>query len=55
MVVIGNFKHKNTHYVIFVLLDEPKSTKGTFGFSSAGWNAVPTAKEIINIITEENK
>lgn len=53
--VIGNFKHKNTHYVIYVLLDEPKSTKETFGFSSAGWNAVPTAKEIINIITEENK
>ena len=51
--VIGNFKHKNRHYVIYVLLDEPKSTKETYGFASAGWNAVPTAKDIINIITQE--
>ena len=51
--VIGNFKYKDTHYVIFVLLDEPKSTKETYGFASAGWNAVPTAKEVINIITAE--
>lgn len=53
--IVGNFKYKNTHYVIYVLLDEPQPTKETYGFVSAAWNAAPTAKEIINIIIEENK
>ena len=51
--VIGNFKYGNTHYVIYVMLDEPQAIEETFGFRTSGWNAVPTAKEIINIIIGE--
>ncbi|MBQ7304500.1 MAG: hypothetical protein IJW75_06285 [Alphaproteobacteria bacterium] len=51
--VIGNFKYGNTHYVIYVMLDEPQAIKETFGFQTSGWNAVPTAREITNIIIGE--
>lgn len=41
-------------YAILVVLDEPQPIAETYNFNTSGWNAVPTAKEIINIITEEN-
>mgnify|MGYP002041318991 FL=1 len=37
-------------YLILVMLDEPKPVEGTHGFRTAGWNAVPTAKAILNRI-----
>ena len=30
------------------MLDEPKGTKDTFGFSTGGWTATPMAKEMIS-------
>jgi hypothetical protein len=36
--------------VVLVVLDEPKAIKETFGFATAGWNAAPTAGNIINRI-----
>ena len=30
-------------YLVLILLDEPKPTKDTYGFATAGWNAAPTA------------
>ena len=34
-------------YLVLVLLDEPKATKETFGFATAGWNAAPAAGNVI--------
>ena len=37
---------------MFVLLDEPQPTEETYNFYTSGWNAVPTAREIIEIIID---
>ncbi|MDX2141884.1 MAG: penicillin-binding protein 2 [Rhodospirillaceae bacterium] len=34
-------------YVVLVVLDEPRGTKETYNFATAGWNAAPTAGNII--------
>jgi cell division protein FtsI (penicillin-binding protein 3) len=38
------------HYVLLVLLDDPQPLPETYGFATAGWNAVPTAGRIIERI-----
>ena len=35
---------------MFVLLDEPQPIEETYNFYTSGWNAVPTAKELIEKI-----
>ncbi len=47
---IGAFPMDNPRYAIIVMLDEPKATLETYGFATAGWNAVPTAGKIIERI-----
>jgi cell division protein FtsI (penicillin-binding protein 3) len=47
---IGAFPMDNPKYAIIVMLDEPKATPDTYGFATAGWNAVPTAGKIIERI-----
>ena len=47
---IGNFNYKKKTYVLLVMLDEPKPIKQTYGFVSAGWNVVPLAAKIVNIL-----
>ncbi|MDE2383225.1 MAG: penicillin-binding protein 2 [Alphaproteobacteria bacterium] len=44
---IGAFPMDHPKYAILVMLDEPQAIPGTYGFSTAGWNAVPTASNII--------
>lgn len=44
---IGNFEYNNKQYAIIVILDEPKPIEETYNFNTSGWNAVPTAGEII--------
>jgi cell division protein FtsI (penicillin-binding protein 3) len=44
---IGAFPMDNPHYAIIIMLDEPKATPETYGFATSGWNAVPTAANII--------
>ena len=44
---IGAFPMEKPRYAIFVMLDEPQAIPGTYGFQTAGWNAVPTAAAII--------
>ncbi|MBL8788960.1 MAG: penicillin-binding protein 2 [Rhizobiales bacterium] len=44
---IGAFPMDKPKYAILVMLDEPKALPETYGFSTAGWNAVPTAGRII--------
>jgi len=47
---IGAFPMDQPRYLILVMLDEPKATPETYGFATAGWNAVPTAGKIIERI-----
>ncbi len=46
-VFTGAFPMENPQYVVLVMMDEPKATPESFGFSTSGWNAVPTAGNII--------
>lgn len=34
-------------YAIFIMLEDPKATKKTFGFNAAGWNSVVVTRRII--------
>jgi len=34
-------------YLLLIMLDEPQPVQGTFGFATAGWNAAPTAANVI--------
>ena len=47
---IGAFPMDNPKYLVMVMLDDPKAIPGTYGFATAGWNAVPTAGKIIERI-----
>lgn len=47
---IGAFPMEAPRYAIIVMLDEPRATPETYGFATAGWNAVPTAGKIIGRI-----
>ena len=50
---ISAFPHSNPKYALLVVIDEPKATKETFGFNTAGWNAVPISKNIISAIAPQ--
>jgi cell division protein FtsI (penicillin-binding protein 3) len=47
---VGAFPMDDPKYVLLVLLDEPQATPDTYGFATAGWNAVPTAGKIVQRI-----
>ena len=34
-------------YLLLIMLDEPKGLPETHGFATSGWNAAPTAAEVI--------
>jgi cell division protein FtsI (penicillin-binding protein 3) len=44
---VGAFPMNDPKFVILVSIDEPKGTKDTFGFATAGWVAAPSVKVII--------
>lgn len=46
-VFTGAFPMDDPQYVVMVMLDEPQATPETYGFSTSGWNAVPTAGNVI--------
>jgi cell division protein FtsI (penicillin-binding protein 3) len=46
----GVFPMDDPRYVIVVMLDEPKATKETYGFTTAGWNVAPVVKKTISRI-----
>ena len=47
---VGVFPSNEPKYVIFVMLDEPKGIKSTFGKATGGWVAAPTVGNIIRQI-----
>jgi cell division protein FtsI (penicillin-binding protein 3) len=40
------FPKDKPQYIVVVFLDNPKPTKNTYGFTTGGWNAAPTAGHI---------
>ncbi len=48
---IAAFPIQAPRYVVLVVLDEPRATKETFGFATAGWNAAPTVGSIVSAIS----
>ncbi|MDR0968362.1 MAG: penicillin-binding protein 2 [Holosporaceae bacterium] len=47
---IGAFPMTNPQYAVYVVLDDPQATPKTHGYKTAGWNAAPTAANIIKRI-----
>lgn len=47
---IGVFPMTDPKYLVMVLLDEPKSTKDTWGYATGGWVAAPAVSKIIKQI-----
>jgi cell division protein FtsI (penicillin-binding protein 3) len=46
----GVFPMDEPRYVIVAMLDEPKATSETFGFSTAGWNVAPVVSRTVSRI-----
>ena len=40
----------NPKYVVLAFYDEPHATKGTHGFATGGWTAVPVVNRIVQRI-----
>ncbi|WCT74022.1 penicillin-binding protein 2 [Sphingomonas naphthae] len=43
----GVFPMDDPRYVVIAMLDEPKATKETYGFHTAGWNVAPVIKKVV--------
>jgi cell division protein FtsI (penicillin-binding protein 3) len=43
----GAFPMDNPRYVVLVVLDDAKASKGTYGFKTAGWMTAPLAKRVV--------
>ena len=50
---LGHFKHEGKNYAYVFVMDEPKGLKQTYGWQSAGWNVVPTARKVIENIVRQ--
>jgi cell division protein FtsI (penicillin-binding protein 3) len=37
-------------YLVFIMIDEPKGTKETYGFATGGWVAAPAVGHVIGQI-----
>ncbi len=47
---VAVFPWEAPQYLVFILLDEPQGGRATFGWETAGWNAAPTVKAVIERI-----
>jgi cell division protein FtsI (penicillin-binding protein 3) len=47
---VGVFPMSQPQYLVFVMMDEPKGTKASFGFATGGWTAAPTVGRIVSRI-----
>jgi len=50
---LATFPVSDPQYALFLMMDEPKPTKETWGFVTSGWNTVPTAGKIITAIAPQ--
>jgi cell division protein FtsI (penicillin-binding protein 3) len=46
----GVFPMDEPRYVVVAMLDEPKPTKETYGFRTAGWNVAPVISRVVSRI-----
>ncbi len=46
----GVFPMDDPRYVVVAMLDEPKATKETYGFHTAGWNVAPIVSKVVTRI-----
>ena len=44
---VGVFPIDDPQYLVFVMMDEPRGNKSSFGFATGGWTAAPAAGRII--------
>ncbi|MEE2693062.1 MAG: penicillin-binding protein 2 [Pseudomonadota bacterium] len=47
---IGAFPGYAPRYAVLISYDEPKPTKNTYGYATAGWNAAPAFASVVNRI-----
>jgi cell division protein FtsI (penicillin-binding protein 3) len=47
---VGVFPMSQPQYLVFVMMDEPKGTKASFGFATGGWTAAPTVGRVVSRI-----
>jgi len=47
---LGAFPMHDPKYIVYVLVDEPKGTKKTYGFATGGWVAAPAVGRIVKQI-----
>ncbi len=50
---LGHFATDSKTYALLVILDNPQPLKETYGFRSAGWNAVNLSRELITALTSK--
>ncbi|MBQ8481263.1 MAG: hypothetical protein IJ532_01860 [Alphaproteobacteria bacterium] len=50
---LGHFVANEKIYGLLVVMDNPQPLKETYGFRSAGWNAVNLARELITALTSK--
>ena len=48
--VVAAFPINDPKYLVFVMVDEPKPQKHSYGYATAGWVAAPVIAEIVNRI-----
>ena len=47
---LGFFPVENPKYAVYVMVDEPKGNKESYGYATAGWVAAPAVKKVIESI-----
>ncbi len=50
---ISGFPASAPRYALLVVIDNPKASKETYGYTTAGWNAVPISKNIISAVAPQ--
>lgn len=50
---ISAFPESNPKYALIVVMDDPKASKETYGYTTAGWNAVPISRNIISAVAPQ--
>jgi cell division protein FtsI (penicillin-binding protein 3) len=43
---LGFFPVENPKYAVYVMVDEPKGNKDSYGYATAGWVAAPAVKHV---------
>jgi cell division protein FtsI (penicillin-binding protein 3) len=44
---VGVFPIEDPQYLVFIMVDEPKPSKASFGFATGGWTAAPAVGRVI--------